>query len=224
MALILNLETATKTCSAALSDAGQILAKKELTSENYSHAEKLNLFIQEVLESAGISINKIDALAVSAGPGSYTGLRIGTSTAKGICYALDKPLIAINSLQALGAQVIRREADCIYAPMFDARRMEVYTALFDHELNEIRATDAIVMDTTFCSEIDEKIIYFGPGAEKCREILSEDRFEYAQVEVSAVGMAKLAEQQFNSNNFVDVAYFEPAYLKDFVAGKPKKII
>jgi tRNA threonylcarbamoyladenosine biosynthesis protein TsaB len=108
--------------------------------------------------------------------------------------------------------------------MFDARRMEVYTALFDHELNEVRTTDAIVMDTTFCAEIAEKIIYFGPGAEKCREILSTDRFEYAQVEVSAVGMAQLAEQQFNSNKFVDVAYFEPAYLKDFVAGKPKKII
>jgi len=223
MALILNLETATKTCSVALSKDGTVIGKKELTSENYSHAEKLNLFIEDVLAEANVSLKELDALAVSAGPGSYTGLRIGTSTAKGLCYALDKPLIAVNSLKALTAQ-LKQEKEMFYAPMFDARRMEVYTALYDDQLNEIKATDAVVMDSEFCNEIEGKVVYFGPGASKCKELLSPEKFTYTEVEVSAVGMAQLADEQFNQNNFVDVAYFEPAYLKDFVAGKPKKLL
>lgn len=224
MALILNLETATKTCSVALAKDGTLLACKELTSDNYSHAEKLNGFIEDVFNEAGFKINQLDAVAISAGPGSYTGLRIGTSTAKGLCYGLEIPLISINSLKALAnlAQVERG----LICPMFDARRMEVYTAVYSSDLNELQATNALVVENDSLAKFDaEAITIVGPGAEKCQDVLNAENYTYnLEVAVSAKGMMTLSDAKFKASNFEDVAYFEPAYLKDFVAGPPKKLL
>lgn len=224
MALILNLETATKTCSVALAESGTVLSKEELTSEKFSHAEKLNGFIESVLKSANKTIKDVDAVAVSEGPGSYTGLRIGVSTAKGICYGLDIPLIAVNSLKCLAAQV---EAPSSYiCPMFDARRMEVYTAIFDENLNVIEDTNALVVEqTVFEKWNDCKLLFIGPGAAKCMDVLTSSNFEFdLDTPVSAAGMAKLSFEKYQHGEFEDVAYFEPSYLKDFIAGKPKKLL
>jgi tRNA threonylcarbamoyladenosine biosynthesis protein TsaB len=224
MALILNLETATKTCSVALSKDGGLLAFKELTSENYSHAEKLNGFIEDVLAEAGYQLAEVEAVAISAGPGSYTGLRIGTSTAKGLCYGLNIPLISINSLKAL-ANLVELEKGLI-CPMFDARRMEVFTAVYSADLIEMQATNALVVEEDSLAEFqNESITIVGPGAEKCQEILKTNNLIFdLDVQVSAKGMISLAEEKFNKGQFEDVAYFEPAYLKDFVAGPPKKLL
>lgn len=225
MAFILNLETATKTCSVVLAHNGDIISSQELTTEKFSHAEKLNIFIQDVLKEADMSLKEIDAVAVSAGPGSYTGLRIGTSTAKGLCYALDIPLLAINSLKALAARIDIQEG--LICPMFDARRMEVYCAVYDKHLEVIRSTDAVVIDeNSFCEILDnEKIHFLGPGAEKCKELIQNENAIFdLKVEVSAKGMAQLAQNKFDKEDFEDLAYFEPAYLKDFVAGRPKKLV
>ncbi|UKN03534.1 tRNA (adenosine(37)-N6)-threonylcarbamoyltransferase complex dimerization subunit type 1 TsaB [Paracrocinitomix mangrovi] len=223
MALILHLETATKTCSVALSENGQLLQLAEETSDKFSHAEKLNFFIEEVMKAAGKSIKDLEAVAISAGPGSYTGLRIGTSSAKGICYALDIPLISINSLKALASLVDTNDIVC---PMFDARRMEVYTALYRNGENLLETQAMIIDEFSFTSELSQgKIIFVGPGAEKCQEIIQNDNavFDLA-TEVSAKGMIQLALEKFKAKDFEDLAYFEPAYLKDFIAGKPKKLI
>ena len=225
MALILNLETATKTCSVALAFNGDIIACQELTTEKFSHAEKLNLFIEDVLKEAEMSLNDIEAVAISAGPGSYTGLRIGVSTAKGLCYALEKPLIAVNSLKALATRTHVETG--LICPMFDARRMEVYCALYDRNLQKVRDTDAVVIDeNSFCEILDnEKIHFIGPGAEKCKDLITNENAIFdLNVDVSAKGMASLSEAKFNARDFEDVAYFEPTYLKDFIAGKPKKLL
>jgi tRNA threonylcarbamoyladenosine biosynthesis protein TsaB len=225
MALILNLETATKVCSVSLAQNGVELFTKEISTEQFSHAENLNVFIEEVMKSAGRKLEELDAIAVSEGPGSYTGLRIGTSTAKGLCYALDKPLIAINSLKSLAALV---ETNCdLICPMFDAMRMEVYAALFDRSLKEIQKTEAIVIDENSFSTFlaDHKILFIGPGAEKCKGSIMDPNAQFnIDLKVSAKGMIRLSEEKFAANDFVDVAYFEPFYLKDFVAGKKKSLL
>ncbi|MEX1001546.1 MAG: tRNA (adenosine(37)-N6)-threonylcarbamoyltransferase complex dimerization subunit type 1 TsaB [Crocinitomicaceae bacterium] len=226
MAIILNLETATKTCSVSLASNGKVIATREEKEEHFSHAEKLNLLIQEVLALSQLSFHELDAVAVSAGPGSYTGLRIGTSTAKGICYALDIPLISINSLKALAA-LVKTEEKSLICPMFDARRMEVYTAVYDSQLQQIKPTEAKVIDTDSFHDLLKKnhIIFCGPGAVKCEGIIHSPHayFDF-DTQVSAAGMATLSEQKFNQNEVEDMAYFEPAYLKDFIAGKPKKLL
>jgi len=225
MALILSLETATKTCSVALARNGKLMTKKELTSEQFSHAEKLTLFIEEIVAASSVELNELDAVAVSAGPGSYTGLRIGTSTAKGICYALDIPLIAINSLRATAA--LSSFEDGLICPMFDARRMEVYAAVYSAQLEEIQETKAVVIETDSFEEYlnKSKVLFLGPGAEKCQsEITSENAMFDLETEVSAEGMIELAEAKYRSKDFEDIAYFEPRYLKDFVAGPPKKLL
>lgn len=223
MALILCIESATKVCSVALAQDGLVLSIKNFKSEKFSHAEKLNGFILNVLKDAGKEINELDAVAVSAGPGSYTGLRIGTSTAKGICYALDLPLISINSLKSLAA--LSTTLDGLICPMFDARRMEVFTAIYSIGLNEVKETHALVLDELSFADIDQKITFLGPGADKTREILKGENYSFdLSTEVSALGMVSLAEEKFNQAKFESVAYFEPAYLKDFVAGPPKKVL
>ena len=225
MALILNLETATKTCSVALAQDGKVLASEDLTTEKFSHAEKLNTFIQDVMAEADKTLNDLDAVAISAGPGSYTGLRIGASTAKGLCYALDIPLIAINSLKALAARCNAESG--LICPMFDARRMEVYCAIYDCELNNMRPTDAVEVDElSFARELENGIVHFiGPGADKCQEVIKHENAKFdLQIEVSAKGMVELSNNMFNSSDFEDVAYFEPKYLKDFIAGTPKKLL
>lgn len=225
MALILNLETATKVCSVSLAQNGTEVITKEILTEQFSHAENLNIFIEEVFKAAKKKLDELDAVAVSEGPGSYTGLRIGASTAKGLCYALDKPLIAINSLKSLAALV---DTDCdLICPMFDAMRMEVYAALFDKRLVEVQKTDAVIVDENSFSSFlaNQTILFTGPGAEKCQSVVTSPNAQFnSEVNVSAKGMIKLSEEKFNAREFVDVAYFEPFYLKDFIAGKKKSLL
>jgi tRNA threonylcarbamoyladenosine biosynthesis protein TsaB len=228
LALILNLETATTVCSVALAKDGELLALKEINGD-YSHAENLTVFIEEVLQQANIKINDVDAIAVSKGPGSYTGLRIGVSTAKGLSYSLDKPLIAINTLQSLAHSVASRffkaeyESEFLFCPMIDARRMEVYCALYDKYNNCVMPTSALIIDeNSFDEYIRSKYFYFfGDGAEKCKNIISSEAIYLKEELPSAKNMIPLSEQAYNKNEFEDVAYFEPFYLKDFVAGKKK---
>jgi tRNA threonylcarbamoyladenosine biosynthesis protein TsaB len=175
--------------------------------------------------AASKSINDVDAVAISAGPGSYTGLRIGASTAKGLCYALDIPLIAINSLKALAMQVDIVEG--MLCPMFDARRMEVYTALYSKDLKEIIPTKALVVESLeFAEQLDKgEVYFFGPGALKCQELIKHENAIFKlDIKVSAQGMSQLSNESFQMKNFEDVAYYEPFYLKDFIAGPPKKLL
>ncbi len=224
MGLILCLETATKTCSVSLGLNGEELFTITEDSGNYSHAEKLNGFIQSLFDKTGYSLSDLDAVAISEGPGSYTGLRIGTSTAKGFCFALDIPLIAIHSLKALAA-LTSTESGTI-CPMFDARRMEVYSALFNRQLEEVEETKAVVIDAESYQNFlaHDKIVFVGPGAEKCLETLTHPNAKFdLETLVSAKGMIAFAENKYQLKDFVDVAYFEPFYLKDFIAGAPKKL-
>lgn len=224
MGLILCLETATKVCSISLVKDGAEVATINHSSENYSHAERLNGLLLDLLKQTNTSLNDLDAIAISEGPGSYTGLRIGTSTAKGLCYALDIPLTAINSLKALAAE--KRGHETLICSMFDARRMEVYSAIFDADMNELEATRAVVIDEISYKDFLSKhpVCFIGPGAEKCQEALQHENASFdLSIKVSAKGMTAFAHEKFVQNDFVDLAYFEPFYLKDFIAGTPKKI-
>lgn len=231
MALILNLETATTVCSVSLAKDGVLLAIKEL-NEDYTHAENLTVFIEDVLKQSQLKLEDIDAIAVSKGPGSYTGLRIGVSTAKGLCYSADKPLIAINTLEHLAAAVIianptsnAQHSTSLFCPMIDARRMEVYCAVYDFNGNEIKPTAAEIIDEHSFSELlkDNTICFFGDGSAKCQEVLAGNKNAVFIPDIvpSAKDMITLSEKHFNEKRFEDVAYFEPFYLKDFVAGKKK---
>jgi tRNA threonylcarbamoyladenosine biosynthesis protein TsaB len=223
MALILGIETATKNCSVALFKDGIVIAEKEHISDGYTHAEQLNLFIQEVIDLANITLKKVEAVALSMGPGSYTGLRIGTSTAKGLCYALDIPLIAISTLKAMSFVVAKNVKSAIYCPMIDARRMEVFSALYDENNKQVRGMQADVVDeNTYAEFLVNEIIFFGDGSLKCQEILNHKNAKFIEgIYPSAKNLGTLAKAKFESKDFEDVAYFEPYYLKDFVAGKKK---
>lgn len=223
MGIILNIETATKNCSVSVSDGTKQLALRELNEGKFSHAEKLHSFIVEVLDAAGLSMKDLNAVAVSKGPGSYTGLRIGVSTAKGICFALDIPLISVSTLKCLALQIQDKECDFV-VPLLDARRMEVYSAVFDNVHTQVRDTDAEIIDENSFKELLEKgkVCFLGDGAEKCKETIGhnnavfvDDRFPSAQE------MAIMANEKYEKAEFENLAYFEPFYLKDFVAGKPK---
>ncbi|MCC6837797.1 MAG: tRNA (adenosine(37)-N6)-threonylcarbamoyltransferase complex dimerization subunit type 1 TsaB [Bacteroidia bacterium] len=224
MALILNIETATTMCSVSLGKDGQLIALKELNGD-YTHAENLTLFIEDVVQQAGIQLKDIDAIAVSKGPGSYTGLRIGVSTAKGLCYSLEKPLIAINTLEQL-SRSISLEKGTLVCPMIDARRMEVYCAVYDHSGKEILPTAAEIIDeNSFSSLLNEhKIFLIGDGAAKCKETFSSkaNAMFVDGIFPSAKQMVSLSDSAYQAAKFEDVAYFEPFYLKDFVAGKKKE--
>ena len=223
MALILNIETATKNCSVSLSNEGKLIALKELNDVNYSHSEKLHIFIDEVLKASKIAFSELSAVAVSKGPGSYTGLRIGVSTAKGLCFALDKPLISISTLTSL-AHSIKVEKNALILPMLDARRMEVYSAIFDSKYKQIRRTKAEIIDkNSFGELLDKNKIYFlGDGVEKCKEILQHKNAVFLNNYFpSAKEMAILSYEKYKKNDIEDVAYFEPFYLKDFLVTKPK---
>jgi tRNA threonylcarbamoyladenosine biosynthesis protein TsaB len=223
MHLILCLETSTKACSVALGKDGQILALKESLEEKHSHAENLTLYIEEVCKQANVQLQDVDAIAVSMGPGSYTGLRIGVSTAKGLCYALSKPLIAINSLEAMAAGFIRHPSSInhqpsLFCPMIDARRLEVYCAIYDATLNEIKKTTAEIIDINSFSNLLEKnkTLFFGDGSAKCKSIISHPNAVFIDsIYPSAKFMLPLAEKKNLEKKFEDVAYFEPFYLKDF---------
>lgn len=225
MPKILHIESSTKTCSILVSEDGNVIAIRESHDENYSHAEKLAVFIDEVIKEIGGAKN-LDAVCVSRGPGSYTGLRIGVSAAKGLCYALDIPLLSVDSLSSL-AQVAMSQTELedsdILMPMIDARRMEVYTTSFDSSGKMTSDISALVVDEVTPFSDSESTYIFGDGAEKCAEVIGNPKVKLlSDLKTSAAGMIQLAEQKYEAKEFEDVAYFEPFYLKDFVAGKPKK--
>lgn len=221
MATILCIETATTNCSVALSVNGSVIALKEDNPHNeggkkFSHAEKLHTYIEEVLGKAEISKHQLNAIAISKGPGSYTGLRIGVSAAKGLCYALDIPLISIPTLTALATQI---NDDSVIISMLDARRMEVYVAVFNKEHTQISETEAKIIDETSFKEYLEKgkVTFIGDGVEKFQNICKHPNAYFVPTALpSAKEMATLAETKYKISNFEDVAYFEPFYLKDFL--------
>ena len=227
MGKILSIDTAADICSVALGYDGELRDKME-SAEDRSHAKLLTVLIQDILNKNGLQVADLDAIAVSEGPGSYTGLRIGVSAAKGICYVSKLPLIGISTLKTIAAGYLinnSASAKTVLLPMLDARRMEVYYAEYDHTLNEkIAATPLVVNEESF-KEYDNKneIVLLGSGAQKCSEVLSLNNAKYiTEVPNKAEFMVGLAEQSFLKKEFVDVAYFEPAYLKPFLATQPKK--
>ncbi len=223
MATILCVETTTTNCSVAIARDGEILALEEDMGVNYSHSERLHKYIVKVLEKASIERNEIEAIAVSKGPGSYTGLRIGVSSVKGLCYALDIPLISVDTLKALANQAYN-EAEYII-PLLDARRMEVYSAVFSNTSERLRETQAEILTTdSFSSYLNKgRTAFIGNGVEKFAEIIENPNAVFLPKALpSAREVGELAEEKFTKKDFEDVAYFEPYYLKDFLINKPKK--
>jgi len=218
MSIILNIETATPVCSVCISEDEQVLVTKEIT-EGLSHAENLTILIQDAFKEIEMPMQSIDAVAVSKGPGSYTGLRIGLSVAKGICYALDKPLIAIDSLKALAYGMYNQIGitDALYSPMIDARRMEVYTALYDSKFDTpVLDTHAkIINENSFQEYINKKyrIILGGDGAEKCALVLHSPLVTHHKIISSATFLVNLSHQAFNIQIFSDLLYMQPSYHK-----------
>lgn len=213
------METATTNCSVGISQDGKIIALKEDNSRNYSHAEKLHVFIDEVLKEVNMEAEELDAIAVSKGPGSYTGLRIGVSAAKGLCFSLNIPLISVPTLDLLACQ-LKGESGLI-VPMLDARRMEVYSAVFESEGRQIRGTQAQVLDENSFSEYLEKskVHFIGNGVTKFEEVCTSQNAVFHKLKFpSANDMAQIAEEKYKKSDIEDVAYFEPYYLKDFIAG------
>jgi len=226
MALILQIETATTSCSVALARDGSLIALKEVNERNV-HAEVITKFIEEVNTVAGIDITDLDAIAISCGPGSYTGLRIGVSAAKGLCFALDKPLIAINTLEAMAYGVIDGDKtnfsdSLLLCPMIDARRMEVFTAIFNRDGAQLKPTAAEIIDENSFNDLlkDNKILFFGDGAEKCKGVLSNqpNALFLTGFINSAAFLTRIALAKFHGKHFENVSAFEPFYLKDFIAG------
>lgn len=232
MALILSIETGTDICSVALANDGELMALRE-SDEGRDHAKKVALFVDELLRETGVQPSDLDAIAVGKGPGSYTGLRIGVSFAKGMCYALDIPLIAIGSLDAL-TEVAREDYDAgildieeeewtkaKLCPLVDARRMEVYAEVFDNEGKALTDVVAeVVTEDSFKEWRKDMFVIFGNGAKKCTELLSDAIF--VDIAPSARGIVRLAEESFKAQKFEDLAYFEPFYLKEFLVIPSKK--
>lgn len=214
---ILHLETSSKNCSVAISDGEKLLCLCEEVSDNYKQSESLHSFVEWALEGAEISLKDLDAVSLGKGPGSYTGLRIGSASAKGFCYGLKLPLIAINSLDSMVEEFINQGFELII-PLIDARRMEVYTAIFDGKSGKMLSeTEAKILDENSFSELgDKKILFIGDGAKKTEEILNLPNAEFkSDIYPSAKGLIKQSVEKFNQKDFEDVAYFEPFYLKDF---------
>lgn len=235
MAKILQIETSTEVCSVALSENGNLLFSKE-SQEGLNHSELLTVFIEDLFTENNIKLNEIDAVAVAKGPGSYTGLRIGVSVAKGICYALNIPLIAMNSLRILGTYTAENKSrylaanetkNVLFCPMIDARRLEVYTALYNPQGEQIKPVSAEIIDSNFLAEYlkNHRILFFGNGAKKCENIITHPNASFNGPAItSAQFMTSIAHDKYNKKEFEDVAYFEPFYLKNFVATIPKNKI
>jgi tRNA threonylcarbamoyladenosine biosynthesis protein TsaB len=226
MANIICIETATINCSVALIQNNSVLAFKESTVRN-SHAEMVTVFIEELLAENNVDLSALNAVAVSKGPGSYTGLRIGVSTAKGLCYALDIPLLAVSTLEVLTSGIIKDfsvDESVLFCPMIDARRMEVYSAVYNIRFEQLREIKAeIINKHSFHDLLDKgRMVFLGDGSLKCKEVIDHPNavFSY-HIYPSAQHMAAFASNAFSENRFEDVAYFEPYYLKDFVPGIPK---
>lgn len=219
MTYILNIETATKNCSVSLAQNGQTILYKEIAEQGYSHAEKLHVFIEEILKETSVGVKDLKAIAVSKGPGSYTGLRIGVSTAKGLCYALGIPLISVDTLEVLAKKV--QIGNGLIVPMIDARRMEVYSAVFDTKCNRIMEVQAEILTEDSYADISEAIYFVGDCQEKCKTVLTKENFHFLPEVIfpSAKEMSVLSYEKFTKKEFEDVAYFEPFYLKDFLTNK-----
>lgn len=225
MPKFLLLETATEICSVGISKDETLLALAE-SEEQYSHVSKITTLIEQCLKQTGLALTDLDAIAVSKGPGSYTALRVGTATAKGICYALEKPLLAIDTLEALArasTQIAKQKI--IYAPMIDARRMEVYTAFFDAEFNLLKEAHPLILeDTTFIEYLETgfQIVISGNGAEKCQSILKNTAIRHEKIVCSATHLAGLTQEHYRDKVFEDLAYYAPFYLKPPNITTPKK--
>jgi len=222
MSLILNIETSENVCSVAISKNGELIAKKENT-EGMSHAKLLARFVDDILKENNIKPSGLNAVAVSKGPGSYTGLRIGVSFAKGLSYGLNIPLISVGTLEAL-ANAANKKHNTLICPMIDARRMEVYTALFDNNLILIEKVSAEIIDKNYKQELlqNKKLVFCGSGSKKLNEVIDNNNavFDF-EIQPSAVNMIDISEKKYSEKKFEDNAYFEPFYLKDFIAIKPK---
>ncbi|TYA55160.1 tRNA (adenosine(37)-N6)-threonylcarbamoyltransferase complex dimerization subunit type 1 TsaB [Formosa maritima] len=222
METILSIETTTTNCSVSLSYQGETFALLEDNSKEYSHAERLHVFIERILAENNLKATQLGAISVSKGPGSYTGLRIGVSAAKGLCFALGKPLISVSTLEALAHQVKIDEG--VIIPMLDARRLEVYSAVFDEKYNEIRAVEAQILEAdSFNNYLEKGPVYFiGNGVDKSKTIIQHKNANFIENKLpSANEMSLIAYHKYKKNDIEDVAYFEPFYLKDFIALKPK---
>ena len=230
MSCILHIETSTDVCSVALSQDGVCL-HEEIDTNGRRHAEILAPFVEEAVSFADSHAIPLDAVSVSAGPGSYTGLRIGVSTAKGLCYGRDLKLISIPTLKVLCTPILLYREDipdnALLCPMIDARRMEVYTAIYDRALHEVVPTDAVIVNENSFAEILDKqpIFFFGNGADKCRDTLKHPNAHFIEgIVPKASNMLPLAERALALNETEDVAYYEPFYLKQFVAGKSRNLL
>ena len=226
MAYIIQLETTTKQCSVALSYKGNCISKKVLLAEHFSHDEKLHVFIREVLQEASVGFSELDAVSISKGPGSYTGLRIGVAAAKGLCFALDLPLIGIHTLELMVQPFIGKAEYVFFIPMLDARRMEVYNAVFDNSKTWIQETNALVLEAQSFYDLlgDSPCLVFGNGASKFKTLQPKINAHFTETVSypSAEDMSRLAWLEFQKKNFEDLATFEPFYLKDFQTTTPNK--
>jgi tRNA threonylcarbamoyladenosine biosynthesis protein TsaB len=233
MGLILNIETATNICSVALADNSKLLSLKE-SAEEKSHSSLLSVYIEEILDANKISVSDLDAIAVSKGPGSYTGLRIGASTAKGLCYGNNVPLISVNTLQVMASGIINSEKihtaepytlkDTLFCPMIDARRMEVYTGIYDSACKIIEDTQAKIIEQSSFDKylVDKKMFFFGTGSNKCKHLLKNINAIFIDgFSTSAKYMVRMTENLYKKGMFENTAYFEPFYLKDFITTVPK---
>lgn len=228
MANILNIDTSTDVCSVALTSEGAVLEHRE-DYEGQNHAKVLSSFINDMLDYATPRGIKLDAVAVSMGPGSYTGLRIGLSEAKGLCFGSDIPLIGISTLELLTVTVMFREFwddDILFAPMIDARRKEVYTGVYDLALNKIMQPQPLILDkNSFQEYADKQIVFFGNGSDKAKDIIQLPNARFIKnIRPEAVNMMALSERAFRNNDFIDIAYSTPEYLKDFQSTTPKQKI
>ncbi len=234
MAVILNIETSTEVCSVNISRHGQLMAERE-SSEGMNHSRLLTIYIDELFRETAYPASALDAVAISKGPGSYTGLRIGVSVAKGLCYSLDIPLVAVGTLDAAGKYVAEiyeefipkdgQQMKTLLCPMIDARRMEVYTAVYNIKGENMEPVSAkVINDNSFSGLLqNHRILFFGNGADKCRDALHHPNAIFAgPAKASARFMIKYAEEKYNNRQWEDVAYFEPYYLKEFIATVPRK--
>ena len=226
MPLLLNIDTATEHASVCLSNESGVLLLKE-SQDQKNHGAFLQPAIQQILLETGIELQAVDAISVTEGPGSYTGLRVGLASAKGLCYALQKPLIAINTLKVMALAAINQEpysSNTLFCPMIDARRMEVFTAMYDMHLHQIEAPNAKILDSTSFETIisQQPMVFSGSGSIKMQAILSNSNAFFSSVQHTAAHLSILAHQSFKEANFVDLAYFEPFYLKAFYSPAAKK--
>ena len=220
--LILNIETSTKNCSVALFSGSNLISEKSLLSEKHSHSETLTLFVEDVIKKSNYTLVDLDAISISKGPGSYTGLRIGVSTAKGLSYSLNRPLISVSTLRSMAFYMSQKQSNYdLYCPMIDARRMEVFSSFYDKDNNQVRAVMADIIDeNSYNKELKNKVLFFGDGSNKCKDVLTSGNAYFTDnFSPSAKYMGILSLEKYNNKDFEDVAYLEPFYLKDFVVGK-----